>query len=154
MSRSGEFSSVRVSMTTDGRPNFDVSAPSNMPSNQSFFAMYRAEPASTFNSWVLYHRRCARPRTCPLCVLCLMAAPVTLELEGAAALSSSSCMDPSAACVTSRLQNFTHFPVFQSNNVDGLFPDFVSHASNVVDSHTNDTMASLLWPSQHRNTRF
>ena len=61
------------------------------------------------------------------------------------------CMDPSAACTTSLLQNFP-FPTSQRPTVKrffsleiGLFPDFVSSTSNAfVDGHYNDTMVSSL----------
>ena len=65
-------------------------------------------------------------------------------------------MDPSAACTTSRLQNFP-FPVSESETLpqlgDCLFPDFISSTSNIVDGHTNDAMVFLLCAPQNQNTR-
>ena len=53
---------------------------------------------------------------------------------------------------------FSHILVSESEALfklgDGLFPDFVSSTSNVVDGHSNDTMVSLLWTSQDQNSRF
>ena len=37
---------------------------------------------------------------------------------------------------------------------DGLFLNFISPTGNVLDSHSNDSMVSLLWTSQCQNTRF
>ena len=62
-------------------------------------------------------------------------------------------MDPSAACVTSRLQNFP-FPTSQCPIVLACSQTSISPTSNVVDGHSNDAMVSLLWTSQHQNTRF
>ena len=51
----------------------------------------------------------------------------------------------------------THIPVSEGETslelFDGPFPNFVSSASNVVHSHSNDDMVSPLRTAQHQHTR-